>query len=613
MQKIAVSLPAQNKEMSTTKNIAIIAHVDHGKTTLVDKILHYCQLFRENEKTGDLILDNNDLERERGITIVSKNVSVSYKGTKINIIDTPGHADFGGEVERVLNMADGVLLLVDAFEGPMPQTRFVLQKALNLGLKPCVVINKVDKENCTPKEVHEKVFDLMYELGAEEWQLDFPVVYGSAKHNWMSEDWQKPTETIEPLLEMVIEHIPTFVPHEGNTQMLITSLDYSSFTGRIAIGRLQRGTLKEGQQIVLIKRDGSHVKSKIKELYTFEGLGRIKVSEVTTGDICALVGLEGFDIGDTVADSENPEGLKTIAIDEPTMSMLFTINDSPFFGKDGKYVTSRHIKERLEKELEKNLALRVEETDSADKFMVFGRGVLHLSVLIETMRREGYELQIGQPQVIIREFDGVKCEPMEQLTIDLPENVSGKAVEMVSIRKGEMISMEAKGERMVCEFLIPSRGIIGLRNQLLTATAGEAIMTHRFLEYQPIKGDVPQRQNGSLVSMENGKAIPYSIDKLQERGRFFIDPGEDIYEGQVIGENSRGDDMTINITKTKKLSNVRSAGADDKAKIVPAIKFSLEEALEYIQKDEYVEVTPKHIRLRKIYLTEVDRKRNKLV
>lgn len=605
-------MPAQNKEMSTTKNIAIIAHVDHGKTTLVDKILHYCQLFRENEKTGDLILDNNDLERERGITIVSKNVSVTYKGTKINIIDTPGHADFGGEVERVLNMADGVLLLVDAFEGPMPQTRFVLQKALNLGLKPCVVINKVDKENCTPEEVHEKVFDLMYELGAEEWQLDFPVVYGSAKHNWMSEDWKNPTETIEPLLEMVIDHIPTFVPHEGNTQMLITSLDYSSFTGRIAIGRLQRGTLKEGQQIVLIKRDGSHVKSKIKELYTFEGLGRIKVNEVITGDICALVGLEGFDIGDTVADSENPEGLKTIAIDEPTMSMLFTINDSPFFGQDGKFVTSRHIKERLEKELEKNLALRVEETDSADKFMVFGRGVLHLSVLIETMRREGYEVQIGQPQVIIREFDGVKCEPIEQLTIDLPENVSGKAVEMVSIRKGEMIGMEAKGERMVCEFLIPSRGIIGLRNQLLTATAGEAIMTHRFLEYQPMKGDVPQRQNGSLVSMEKGKAIPYSIDKLQERGRFFIDPGEDIYEGQVIGENSRGDDMTINVTKTKKLSNVRSAGADDKAKIVPAIKFSLEEALEYIQKDEYVEVTPKHIRLRKIYLTEVDRKRNKL-
>ncbi len=598
--------------MSTTKNIAIIAHVDHGKTTLVDKIMHHCQLFRDNQQTGELILDNNDLERERGITITSKNVSVVYKGAKINIIDTPGHADFGGEVERVLNMADGVLLLVDAFEGPMPQTRFVLQKAINLGLKPCVVINKVDKENCTPEEVHEKVFDLMYELGAEEWQLDFPTVYGSAKHNWMSDDWRKPTDNIEPLLDMVIEHIPTFKANQGNTQMLITSLDFSSFTGRIAIGRLLRGTLKDGQQISLVKRDGSIVKSKIKELFTFEGLGRLKVKEVETGDICAIVGLEGFEIGDTIADLENPEGLKTIAIDEPTMSMLFTINDSPFFGKDGKFVTSRHIKERLERELEKNLALRVNATDSADKFIVFGRGVLHLSVLIETMRREGYELQIGQPQVIIKEIDGVKCEPIEQLTIDLPEDVSGRAVEMVSIRKGEMISMEAKGNRMVCEFLIPSRGIIGLRNQLLTATAGEAIMAHRFLEYQPMKGDIPQRQNGSLVSMEKGKAIPYSIDKLQDRGKFFVDPGEDIYEGQVIGENSRGDDMTINITKTKKLSNVRSSGADDKAKIVPAIKFSLEEALEYIQKDEYVEVTPKHIRLRKIYLTEVDRKRNKI-
>jgi len=599
--------------MSTTKNIAIIAHVDHGKTTLVDKIMHHCQLFRDNQNTGELILDNNDLERERGITITSKNVAVMYKEAKINIIDTPGHADFGGEVERVLNMADGVLLLVDAFEGPMPQTRFVLQKAIDLGLKPCVVINKVDKENCTPEEVHEKVFDLMFELGAEEWQLDFPTVYGSAKNNWMSDDWKNETDSIEPLLDMVVEHIPTFVPEEGNTQMLITSLDFSSFTGRIAIGRLQRGSLKEGQAISLVKRDGSIVKSKIKELFTFEGLGRKKVKEVTTGDICAIVGLEGFEIGDTIADLENPEGLKTIAIDEPTMSMLFTINDSPFFGKDGKYVTSRHIKERLEKELEKNLALRVEETDSADKFMVFGRGVLHLSVLIETMRREGYELQIGQPQVIIRVIDGVKCEPVEHLTIDLPEEVSGRAVEMVSIRKGEMTSMEAKGNRMICEFMIPSRGIIGLRNQLLTATAGEAIMAHRFFEYQPMKGDIPQRQNGSLVSMEKGKAIPYSIDKLQDRGKFFVDPGEDIYEGQVIGENSRGDDMTINITKTKKLSNVRSSGADDKAKIVPAIKFSLEEALEYIQKDEYVEVTPKFIRLRKIYLTEVDRKRNKIV
>jgi GTP-binding protein len=598
--------------MGVTKNIAIIAHVDHGKTTLVDKIMYHCQLFRDNQNTGDLILDNNDLERERGITITSKNVSVVYKGTKINIIDTPGHADFGGEVERVLNMADGVLLLVDAFEGPMPQTRFVLQKAIDLGLKPCVVINKVDKENCTPEEVHEKVFDLMFELGAEEWQLDFPTVYGSAKNNWMSDDWKNQTENIEPLLDMVIEHIPTFKAKEGNTQMLITSLDYSSFTGRIAIGRLTRGSLKEGQQISLIKRNGTIVKSKIKELYTFEGMGRLKVPEVATGDICALVGIEGFEIGDTVADIENPEQLKTIAIDEPTMSMLFTINDSPFFGKDGKFVTSRHINDRLKRELEKNLALRVNETDSADKFLVFGRGVLHLSVLIETMRREGYELQIGQPQVIIKEIDGVKCEPIEQLTIDLPEEVSGKAVEMVSIRKGEMTSMEAKGNRMVCEFLIPSRGIIGLRNQLLTATAGEAIMAHRFLEYQPMKGDIPQRQNGSLVSMETGKSIPYSIDKLQDRGKFFVDPGEDIYEGQVIGENSRGDDMTVNITKTKKLSNVRSSGADDKAKIVPAIKFSLEEALEYIQKDEYVEVTPKHLRLRKIYLTENDRKRNKI-
>ncbi|WP_291864772.1 translational GTPase TypA [Maribacter sp.] len=598
--------------MSITKNIAIIAHVDHGKTTLVDKIMYHCQLFRENQNTGDLILDSNDLERERGITITSKNVSVVYKGTKINIIDTPGHADFGGEVERVLNMADGVLLLVDAFEGPMPQTRFVLQKAIDLGLKPCVVVNKVDKENCTPEEVHEKVFDLMFELGAEEWQLDFPTVYGSAKNNWMSDDWRNETENIEPLLDMVIEHIPTFEPKEGNTQMLITSLDFSSFTGRIAIGRLQRGTLKEGQQVSLVKRDGSIEKSKIKELFIFEGLGKLKVQEVATGDICAITGIEGFEIGDTIADLENPEGLQTIAIDEPTMSMLFTINDSPFFGRDGKYVTSRHINDRLQKELEKNLALRVNATDSADKFLVFGRGVLHLSVLIETMRREGYELQIGQPQVIIREIDGVKCEPIESLTIDLPENVSGKAVEFVSMRKGEMTSMEAKGDRMVCEFLIPSRGIIGLRNQLLTATAGEAIMAHRFLEYQPMKGDIPQRQNGSLVSMELGKAIPYSIDKLQDRGKFFVEPGEDIYEGQVIGENSRGDDMTVNITKTKKMSNVRSSGADDKAKIVPAIKFSLEEALEYIQKDEYVEVTPKFLRIRKIYLTENERKRNKI-
>jgi GTP-binding protein len=597
--------------MANIKNIAIIAHVDHGKTTLVDKIMYHCQLFRENQNTGDLILDNNDLERERGITITSKNVSVVYKDTKINIIDTPGHADFGGEVERVLNMADGVVLLVDAFEGPMPQTRFVLQKAIDLGLKPCVVINKVDKENCTPDEVHEKVFDLMFELGAEEWQLDFPTVYGSAKNNWMSDDWKNETDNVEPLLDMVIEHVPTPKFEEGTTQMLITSLDFSSFTGRIAIGRLQRGSLVEGQQVSLVKADGTITKTKIKELFIFEGLGRKKVESVQTGDICALVGVEGFEIGDTVADIEKPEGLKSIAIDEPTMSMLFTINDSPFFGKDGKYVTSRHIKDRLEKELEKNLALKLGETGSADKFMVFGRGVLHLSVLIETMRREGYELQIGQPQVIIKEIDGVKCEPIEELTIDLPETVSGRAVEFVTKRKGELLSMVAKGERMVCEFMIPSRGIIGLRNQLLTATAGEAIMAHRFKEYQPLKGDIPGRISGSLISMENGTAIPYSIDKLQDRGKFFVEPGENIYEGQVIGENSRQDDMAVNITKAKKQSNVRSSGADDKAKIVPAIKFSLEEALEYIQKDEYVEVTPNHLRLRKIYLKETDRKRNK--
>ncbi|MDO5607596.1 MAG: translational GTPase TypA [Capnocytophaga sp.] len=595
--------------MTAIKNIAIIAHVDHGKTTLVDKILHHCALFRENQETGELILDNNDIERERGITILSKNVSVTYKDTKINIIDTPGHADFGGEVERVLNMADGVLLLVDAFEGPMPQTRFVLQKAIEMKLKPIVVVNKVDKENCTPDEVHEAVFDLMFELGAEEWQLDFPTVYGSAKNNWMSDDWKKQTDSIAPLLDMVIEHIPSPKIQEGSTQMLITSLDYSSFTGRIAIGRLQRGVLKSGMNISLVKRDGSIVKSKIKELHIFDGLGRKKVDEVQAGDICAIAGLEGFDIGDTIADYENPEALPTIAIDEPTMSMLFTINDSPFFGKDGKFVTSRHVKERLERELEKNLALRVEATNSADKFMVFGRGVLHLSVLIETMRREGYELQIGQPQVIIKEIDGVKCEPVEELTIDLPENVSGKAVEMVTVRKGDMLSMEPKGERMIIKFTIPSRGIIGLRNQLLTATAGEAIMNHRFLEYQPFKGEIAGRINGSLISMEKGTAIPYSLDKLQDRGKFFIFPGEEIYTGQVIGENSRGDDMVVNVTKTKKLTNIRSAGADDKVRLAPPIKFSLEEALEYIQKDEYVEVTPKTMRLRKIYLDENERKR----
>lgn len=595
--------------MSSIRNIAIIAHVDHGKTTLVDKILHHCQLFRDNQKTDDLILDNNDLERERGITIISKNVSVTYKDVKINIIDTPGHADFGGEVERVLNMADGVLLLVDAFEGPMPQTRFVLQKALDLGLKPCVVINKVDKENCTPDEVHEAVFDLMFELGAEEWQLDFPCVYGSAKQNWMSADWRQPTTSIEPLLEMVVREIPAPKTLTGTPQMLITALDYSSFTGRIAIGRLHRGVLKENMPVSLVKRNGDLAKSRIKELYVFEGLGRKKVSEIGCGDIGAVVGLESFEIGDTIADFETPESLKTIAVDEPTMGMLFTINDSPFFGKDGKFVTSRHLKERLAAELEKNLALRVEPTDSADKFMVYGRGVLHLSVLIETMRREGYELQIGQPKVIIREIDGVKCEPIETLTIDLPESVSGKAVELVTIRKGEMLSMEPRGDRMVCRFEIPSRGIIGLRNLILTATAGEAIMAHRFLAYKPLKGAIPERQNGSLISMETGTAIAYSIDKLQDRGRFFVDPGEEVYEGQVIGENSRSDDMTVNVTKTKKLTNIRASGSDDKAKITPAIKFSLEEALEYIQEDEYVEVTPKSLRLRKIFLKEVDRKR----
>jgi GTP-binding protein len=597
--------------MEAIRNIAIIAHVDHGKTTLVDKIMYHCQLFRDNENTGDLILDNNDLERERGITITSKNVSVVYKGTKINIIDTPGHADFGGEVERVLNMADGVCLLVDAFEGPMPQTRFVLQKAIDLGLKPCVVINKVDKENCTPEEVHEKVFDLMFELGAEEWQLDFPTVYGSAKNNWMSDHWENVTDNVEALLDMVIEHVPAPKVSEGTPQMLITSLDFSAFTGRIAIGRLERGVLKEGMAISLAKRDGTITKSRIKELHTFEGLGRKKVTEVIAGDICAVIGIEGFEIGDTICDIDNPEALKTIDIDEPTMSMLFTINDSPFFGKDGKFVTSRHIRERLTKELEKNLAMKLGETDSADKFMVFGRGVLHLSVLIETMRREGYELQIGQPQVIIKEIDGKKCEPIEELTIDLPETLSGRAVEFVTLRKGEMLSMDAKGERMIVKFNIPSRGIIGLRNQLLTATAGEAIMAHRFIGYEPYKGEISGRNKGSLISMEKGKAIPYSIDKLQDRGRFFVNPNDEIYEGQVIGENSRSDDMCVNVTKEKKQSNVRSSGNDDKARIIPPVIFSLEEALEYIQKDEYVEVTPKNIRLRKIYLTETDRKRFK--
>ena len=591
------------------RNIAIIAHVDHGKTTLVDKLLYACQLFRENQSAGELILDNNDLERERGITILSKNVSVRYKDSKINIIDTPGHADFGGEVERVLNMADGVLLLVDAFEGPMPQTRFVLQKALDMNLNPIVVINKVDKQNCTPDEVHEAVFDLMMNMGANDDQLDFPVIFGSAKQGWMSTDYKKPTDSMLPLLDMVLENVQPMEIAEGNTQMLITSIDFSNYTGRIAIGRLTRGTLREGMSVSLVKRDGSIVKSKIKELYSFEGLGKARIKEAVAGDICAIAGIEGFEIGDTIADFEAPEALPSIDIDEPTMSMLFTINDSPFFGKDGKYVTSRHIRERLEKELEKNLAMRMEQGVSADKFIVYGRGVLHLSVLIETMRREGYELQIGQPQVIIKEIDGVKCEPVEELSIDVPADVSGRAVELVSMRKGTMTSMEPKGDRMLCRFDIPSRGIIGLRNQVLTATAGEAIISHRFRAFEPFKGPIPSRQNGSLISMDQGKTIPYAIDKLQDRGTFFVDPGEDVYEGQIVGESTRGGDITVNVTKEKKLTNMRAAGSDDKAKIAPAVKFSLEEALEYIQKDEYVEVTPHHLRLRKIILGEAERKK----
>ena len=593
------------------RNIAIIAHVDHGKTTLVDKLIYACKANDDRNQSKELILDNNDLEKERGITILSKNVSVSYNNTKINIIDTPGHADFGGEVERVLNMADGVLLLVDAFEGPMPQTRFVLQKAIELGLKPIVVINKVDKENCTPDEVQEKVFDLMCNLDATEEQLDFPTVFGSAKNGWMSMDYNTPGEDIIPLLDAILEFIPSPNVSLGTAQLLITSLDYSSFIGRIAIGRLHRGELKVGQQVALIKRSESIVKSRIKELYLFEGLGKVKVDKVRAGDICAIVGIDGFEIGDTIADFDFPEALPKIAIDEPTMSMLFTINDSPFFGREGKFVTSRHIKDRLEKELEKNLALKVEQTGSADSFNVFGRGVLHLSVLIETMRREGYELQVGQPQVIVKEIDGMKCEPVEELTIDLPENFSGKAIEVVNVRKGELLSMEPKGDRMILQFIIPSRGIIGLRNYLLTATAGEAIMSHRFVEFQPFKGEIAGRLNGSLISMENGKSIPFSLSNLQDRGKFFVDPNEDIYEGQVIGEHTRSSDLTVNVTKTKKLTNMRSSGSDDKVRIAPAIKFSLEEALEFIQSDEYVEVTPKEIRLRKILLKEVERKRMK--
>lgn len=592
------------------RNIAIIAHVDHGKTTLVDKMIEAGSMENERERlTGDLIMDNNDLERERGITIVSKNVSVLYKGTKINIIDTPGHADFGGEVERVLNMADGVCILVDAFEGPMPQTRFVLGKALALGLKPLLVINKVDKDNCTPDEVHEKVFDLMFELDASDEQLEFETIYGSAKNGWMSTDWKQPKTDISALLDTILDYFPPKTIEEGNTQMLITSLDYSSYVGRIAVGRLTRGTLKENQPIILVKADGTQEKHRIKDVFVFEGIERRKVAEVQPGDICAITGIEGFEIGDSICDYENPEPLASIAIDEPTMSMLFSINDSPFFGKEGKLVTSRHIQDRLNKELEKNLAMRLAETDKADKWIVFGRGVLHLSVLIETMRREGYELQVGQPQVILKEIDGVKCEPIEELTIDLPEVHSGTAVDAVTRRKGEMTNMVPKGERMTITFQIPSRGIIGLRNYMLTQTAGEAIMTHRFLEYQPYKGEIPGRQNGSLISMEQGTSIPFSLNNLQERGKFFIAPNESIYEGQVIGENSRAGDMIVNVTKTKKMSNMRSSGADEKVRLAPPKVFSLEECLEYIQGDEYVEVTPQNLRIRKILLKETDRKR----
>ncbi|HKK78672.1 MAG TPA: translational GTPase TypA [Phaeodactylibacter sp.] len=593
------------------RNIAIIAHVDHGKTTLVDKMILAGQLFADHEKPGELIMDSNDLERERGITILSKNVSITYKGVKINIIDTPGHSDFGGEVERVLNMADGVLLLVDAFEGPMPQTRFVTQKAIELGLKPIVVVNKVDKENCTPDEAQEAVFDLMFNLDASEEQLDFPTIYGSAKFGWMSEDWREQTDNIAPLLDAILEHIPAPQVEEGTPQMLVTSLDFSKYIGRIAIGRLQRGTLRANQPVSLVKKDGTVEKSRIKELFVFDGFQRVKAEEVKAGEICAIYGIEGFEIGDTIADFEEPEALPTIAIDEPTMSMVFTINDSPFFGKEGKFVTSRHIKERLEKELERNLALRVEETDAADSFRVYGRGVLHLAVLVETMRREGYELQIGQPQVISKKIDGVTHEPIEELTIDLPEEISGTAIDMVTRRKGIMLSMEPKGDRVQLRFEIPSRGIIGLRSQMLTATAGEAIMNHRFQEFQPHKGEIPGRINGSLISMETGTAIPYSINNLQDRGTFFVKAGDEIYEGQVVGENSRPGDLVVNLIKTKKLTNMRSSGADDKMKLVPPRVFTLEEALEYIQEDEYVEVTPESIRLRKTLLKEHERKRAK--
>ena len=595
--------------MQKIRNIAIIAHVDHGKTTLVDKMLLAGKLFREGQAEPDQFLDSNDLERERGITILSKNVSINYKGYKINIIDTPGHADFGGEVERVLNMADGCLLLVDAFEGPMPQTRFVLQKAIQIGLKPIVVINKVDKPNCRPSEVQEMVFDLMYNLDATEEQLDFPTIYGSAKQGWMSDDWQKPTADITALLDAIIQYIPEPKTLEGPAQMLITSLDYSKYVGRIAVGRVHRGELREGQDIMLCKRDGSMVKSRIKELDVFEGLGRTEVQSVQSGDICAIIGIEGFEIGETIADANEPEALPTIAIDEPTMSMLFTINNSPFFGKDGKYVTSRHIYERLTRELDKNLALRVRPTDSADAWLVFGRGVLHLSVLIETMRREGYELQVGQPQVIIKEIDGEKREPVEQLTINLPDECASRIIDMVTRRKGEMTMMESKNGRTHLEFQIPSRGIIGLNNAVLTASAGEAVIAHRFLEYQPWKGDIERRVNGSIIAMETGQAFAYALNNLQSRGRFFIAPGEEVYAGQVVGEHTKENDLVVNVTTSNKLTTMRASGSDEKVALAPPVVFSLEDALEYIKNDEYVEVTPHAMRLRKIILDETERKR----
>jgi len=596
--------------MTEIRNIAIIAHVDHGKTTLVDRILHQVQLFRDNQDMGELILDSNDLERERGITILSKNVSVRYKESKINIIDTPGHADFGGEVERVLNMADGVLLVVDAFEGPMPQTRFVLQKAIELNLKPIVVINKVDKPNCDPEWAEEMVMELMFNLDATEEQLDFPTVYGSAKGGWMGKNWSEPAEDVTYLLDMIIEHIPPVTPKEGTVQLQISSIDYSSYVGRIAVGRITRGELLWGQNISLVKKDGKVAKSKVKELYVFEGLGKEKIkTPVSSGEICAVFGIEGFDIGDTIADFENPEGLKSIAIDEPTMSMLFTINNSPFFGKEGQFVTSRHLKDRLMKETEKNLALKVEETNQAESFNVFGRGILHLSILIETMRREGYELQLGQPKVIIKEIEGKKHEPIELLTVNVAEAFSGKVIDLVTMRKGELLNIETKSDRINLEFHIPARGLIGLRNKVLTATEGEAIMAHRFKSYMPWKGVLPTRKNGSLVAMESGMSVAYALDKLQDRGRFFVAPGEDIYTGMVVGENNKEEDLTVKITKTKKLTNMRASGADDKVRITPPIKFSLEEALEYIKDDEYLEVTPKTYRMRKILLDENDRKR----